>query len=62
MNKVPYEIRVNQGTGENGQPFNWYQLRLVFDSENDMLIKVTRDQANQIRLMEQIAVLKSQQK
>lgn len=57
MKSVGYEIRKNSGVGDSGNTFEWFQLRLVYDAEHDIFIKITRDQANQIKLLEDIARL-----
>lgn len=57
MKSVGYEVRKNTGVSDSGNSFEWFQLRLVYDVDHDILIKITRDQANQIKLLEDIARL-----
>lgn len=55
MKSVGYEVRKNTGVGDNGNTFEWFQLRLVYDPDHDIFIKLSRDQAKQIQLLEDIA-------
>lgn len=58
MKSVGYEVKKNSGVSDSGNQFEWFQLRLVYDVDHDILIKITRDQANQIKLLEDIAMLR----